>query len=91
MMGLIVHNLTIDADGSLRTCLRIRGKEMNRINDEDLLMMHPSGGYVLNYWLQDNLMKDRQRYCKWCNHTCVMMSKHVEDTEEENKLLDHGG
>jgi hypothetical protein len=91
MSNLNIHNLTIDADGSLRTCLRIRGEQMNKITDQDLLLMHPSGGYVLNYLLGDNLVKDRRSFCKWCNHTCVMMSKYVDDTEEQNKLLDHGG
>jgi MoaA/NifB/PqqE/SkfB family radical SAM enzyme len=89
-----LHNLTIDADGCVRTCLRIRGLATPlSINDRNLFRI--SHGYAsdeatLNGYLFETLKEDRRDFCKGCNHTCMMMSKYIEDHEEEsNKILDH--
>ena len=66
-----VHNLTIDADGSVRLCLRIRGvmtpkfQVTNYINSDGSLA--PA--------LKQFLAMDKVNYCRKCNWTCMIMSK----------------
>lgn len=66
-----IHNLTIDADGSVRLCLRIRGvmtpklKAINYIGEDG----------QLNYVLKKMLKSDKEKYCRKCNWTCMIMSK----------------
>lgn len=66
-----VHNMTIDADGSVRLCLRIRGehtpelKVAGCINDDGTLVPE----------LKEALGKDKEQCCEGCNWTCMIMSK----------------
>jgi len=66
-----VHNLTIDADGSVRLCLRIRGmmtpkiKAINCINEDGRLY----------FALKKMIKSDKEKYCRKCNWTCMIMSK----------------
>ena len=66
-----IHNLTIDADGSVRLCLRIRGvmtpkiKAINYISEDG----------KLNFVLKKMLKSDKEKYCRKCNWTCMSMSK----------------
>lgn len=82
-----LHNLTIDADGSLRACLRMRG----RLTPNAIKVQH-----IFNYdGCIDSIVKhliaaDKYIYCKGCNHTCVMMSKYIDSFPDlENKIKDH--
>ena len=85
-----IHNLTIDADGTLRLCLRIRGGHVERFNDNNILTMTDPYGYELNSTLRGNLKLDKESLCRGCNHTCMMMSKYVDDNEENrNRILNH--
>ena len=71
-----LHNVTIDADGSVRLCLRIRGVNApNLINVTDLVSCD---GYI-NPLAHKLIIKDKLEYCKLCNHTCQMMSKIIDD------------
>jgi MoaA/NifB/PqqE/SkfB family radical SAM enzyme len=81
-----IHNLTIDADGSIRTCLRMRGTQTPKaINDENVIV-----DGVLNESLGDKIALDRMMHCRGCNHTCVMMSKLINDgLISQNQILDH--
>lgn len=81
-----VHNLTIDADGSIRLCLRIRGvftpfdfNIKNFILDDGKL--HPG--------LKPSLARDKGFTCRNCNWTCMIMSKIVSRIEKYNERLVH--
>jgi MoaA/NifB/PqqE/SkfB family radical SAM enzyme len=82
-----VHNLTIDADGCIRTCLRIRGDNMcDHLNDANILIENDVGDCMLNPSINMHMKYDRRDYCAGCNHTCVMMSKCEENV---SKILNH--
>jgi len=81
----ILHNITIDADGSLRLCLRIRGIYTpmfidieNFINDDG----------VISSLFTEMIGHDKKGYCKKCNHTCLLMSDYIE-RKEETEILVH--
>lgn len=86
-----IHNLTIDADGSIRTCLRMRGHHMkDHYSDRNILRECVDGSYDLNYYVSAHMKYDREENCKGCNHTCVMMSNYINyHNNEQNKILDH--
>ena len=60
-----VHNISIDPDGSMRLCLRIKGIDSGKINIFDALE---------NDVLLEAFKKDKMSVCKGCNWTCPMMS-----------------
>ncbi len=71
-----LHNVTIDADGTVRLCLRIRGThtpENVRVND-----LIDSNGNI-NPVAHKLIVKDKLEYCKLCNHTCQLMSKRLDN------------
>lgn len=80
-----VHNLTIDADGSVRLCLRIRGTESPKKTIKDYL--HINGQFDPE--LHNNLAADKRMYCKGCNWTCMLMSKLLVKGEAETGQLLH--
>ncbi len=84
-----VHNLTIDADGRLRTCLRMKGNFMREITDQTLLPMFPPYAYELNSRVFEAMQSDRTVYCKGCNHTCVMMSKYIDRIDDSSIIINH--
>jgi MoaA/NifB/PqqE/SkfB family radical SAM enzyme len=70
-----IHNLTVDADGSVRLCLRIRGVNTPKMDLLDYIMEDGS----LSNNLITNIVEDKKNYCEGCNHTCMIMSKLVDD------------
>jgi len=75
-----VHNVTIDADGSFRLCLRIKGGytpsiKLDNIFDQD--------GSIVPFF-QTALKADYDVHCKGCNHTCLLMSKYFSEG-----IIDH--
>jgi len=76
-----VHTITIDADGTTRLCLRIRGIKTPRL----LLVNYISEEGKLNEFLKRNITSDKINYCKLCNHTCFIMSDII---ESENNVQD---
>ena len=81
-----LHNVTIDADGSVRLCLRIRGVDTPaNVHMKDLL--DTSG--QLNEVAHRLIIKDKKKYCKLCNHTCLLMSKIIDDGNLEPFDLVH--
>lgn len=74
-----LHNLTIDSDGSVRLCLRIRGSITPRkkiheyFNSED-----PEG---LFHELRSYQTIDKHYECEGCNWTCIEMSKLLRENE----------
>lgn len=68
-----VHNVTVDADGSMRLCLRIRGEVTPTVHVNDLFEDSSFlNGVTKEYY--DLMCIDKKRLCKLCNHTCMMMS-----------------
>ena len=85
-----LHNLTVDTDGTMRLCLRVRGFQTEVYTDRDILVMQDPYGYDLNPGFISAMQNDKRTLCKGCNHTCVMMSKHVDDNEnDQNKIVNH--
>lgn len=69
-----VHNITVDSDGSVRLCLRIRGtKTPEGINLSNFLRKDGE----LSPFLKLYLMRDKKAYCRKCNWTCVIMSEMI--------------
>jgi len=81
-----LHNVSIDADGSVRLCLRIRGvntPENVRVND----LIDGDGN--INPVAHKLIVKDKLEYCKLCNHTCHLMSKYLNDKNLDPYELIH--
>lgn len=63
-----LHNISIDADGTLRLCLRIGGDRsinVDKIFDDN---------YEVRKEVQDEISRMKQSYCQGCNWTCMIMS-----------------
>lgn len=82
-----IHNLSIDSDGTIRLCLRIRGiKTPSTFNIKNLF--DEKNPEMLNENLQKCISYDKYKYCELCNHSCLIMSKYIDDTESgENSLI----
>lgn len=79
-----LHNLTIDSDGTVRLCLRIRG--CNTPHKKILEYIDKDGN--INNILINSIIEDKSKYCLLCNWTCVLQSKQVEDKiSEQNDIL----
>jgi MoaA/NifB/PqqE/SkfB family radical SAM enzyme len=82
-----LHNLTIDADGTMRLCLRIKGMTTPTCNINDLFdKKYPT---LISSVLFNMIRYDKSRYCKLCNHSCLMMSKYIDKTNKEVDDLVH--
>jgi len=80
----IVHNMTIDADGSARLCLRLRGTLTPNIKAHDAIMSNGK----LHYSYKEFIRIDKQNYCKGCCWTCCIMSQMLsEETETVDNLI----
>jgi len=75
-----IHNVTIDADGSLRLCLRIRGIETPKYSFKDLI----DEDGVVSKKFNDALEKDYEETCDGCIWTCMYMSGYY-----NNSIIDH--
>ena len=65
------HNISIDADGKLRLCLRIRGKYVSSKTLDDLLNNKEE--------VDELYQADKDLLCKKCSWTCVLMSQLDQD------------
>lgn len=80
------HNMCIDADGSVRLCLRVRGVStpenynLSNIIDED-------GNIDEN--INQIISYDKFKFCLKCNHSCMIMSKMISEEEENSNNLIH--
>jgi organic radical activating enzyme len=69
-----LHNITIDSDGFLRLCLRIRGVEITQYNALDLLL--PDGEpTIYRSHLEKAIEVDKEKVCEKCSWTCAIMSQ----------------
>ncbi|MCK5612620.1 radical SAM protein [Candidatus Pacearchaeota archaeon] len=76
-----VHNTTIDVDGTMRMCLRIRGVKTPGLKAHDCF--DPNSG-ELNLDLKYRIGVDKARYCQLCNWSCIRMSKYYAENPEES-------
>ncbi len=72
------HNLTIDADGSVRLCLRMRGVYTPRTFSADKIFMKDGS---IRKDFKKFIKTDKEAYCRGCNHSCMIMSKKVDVNE----------
>jgi len=82
-----LHTIAIDADGSIRLCLRIRGLttptliQAHELFTRDLKEITPLAHVCIS--------KDKREYCKLCNHTCYLMGQIIDSEELEVDSLVH--
>lgn len=75
-----LHNITIDADGSIRLCLRIRGRVVPHMyNINNLFLEDPQ---YINDHIMNSIKIDKSWLCESCNHSCLMMSKIIDNSTE---------
>lgn len=81
-----LHNVSIDADGSVRLCLRIRGTNTPRyVHVKDLIDSYGT----INEIAHRLISEDKKKYCDLCNHTCHLMSKYINDANLDADKLVH--
>jgi len=81
-----LHNVSVDADGTIRLCLRIRGTWTPGIVSLKNLFTEDGKISVIT---QSAIQRDKKDYCKLCNHTCHIMSKYIDDNESGPEDLVH--
>jgi len=70
-----LHNVSVDADGTIRLCLRIRGVETPKlVNLKNLFDSNHNVSSISHAAIKS----DKKEYCKLCNHTCHLMSKYID-------------
>lgn len=74
-----LHNITIDADGTLRLCLRIRGINTPKLYAHEVLT--PGNPQAISPSAHELIKTDKKEYCKLCNHTCHLMSKYIDEND----------
>lgn len=80
------HTMCVDADGSLRMCLRIKGDavpynfSLSNIIDNDGII-NPEINKIMKY--------DKDKYCLKCNHTCYMMGEILSKGYDNSNNLIH--
>jgi len=74
-----LHNITVDADGSLRLCLRINGREVKICNVFQLVRF--------SNVIRHKYEKDKNELCQGCNWTCPMMSDLAIQKDMMNSLI----
>ena len=83
-----IHNITIDADGSLRLCIRIRGIFLpNQINLSNIFDKEDIS--TVSKYFYDLLCLEKKNLCKLCNHSCLMMSQYIDNNEYGVSSLVH--
>jgi MoaA/NifB/PqqE/SkfB family radical SAM enzyme len=72
-----LHNVSVDADGTIRLCLRIRGIfTPDMVTLKNLFMKDGQ----INPIAHGAIKRDKIDLCKKCNHTCQLMSKIIDDS-----------
>lgn len=85
-IGDNLHNLTVDADGSVRLCLRIRGtKTPDNFKINEIFRKDGS----LRPDLKSFIRADKDKYCRNCNWTCLLMSGMISNDEINFDNISH--
>jgi MoaA/NifB/PqqE/SkfB family radical SAM enzyme len=74
-----LHNISVDADGSIRLCTRIRGYYTPLSISSDNLF---TSDMKVNSYVKQCIGDDKKTFCKLCNHTCLLMSKYGDKVDE---------
>ena len=74
-----LHNISIDADGSVRLCTRIRGYNTPLNTSAHNLF---TKNMEVSYLTKNCISEDKKQFCKLCNHTCLLMSKNIDKVDE---------
>jgi len=79
-----LHNMTVDSDGKLRLCLRIRGNHVAKFDASEIFNEngHFSDSFDMAYLA---LKSEYITLCKGCSWTCPHMSKNG----ESDKIINH--
>lgn len=80
------HNLCVDADGSIRLCLRVRGVSTPENFTLENILDHDGN---LNEYIGHSINFDKTKFCTKCNHSCYIMSKIISDDEDNYNNLVH--
>lgn len=78
-----IHNVTIDADGTFRLCLRIRGVYSPGLKLDSVIDVN---GKVLPFF-KSAIGQDKKEYCKGCNWTCACV---MTQPKFKAQIIDHG-
>lgn len=82
-----IHNITVDADGTLRLCLRIRGVSTpNNIKLNDGLFTKQM---EITQIFKQTITKDKKNYCRLCQWSCPMMSELISQGKANINELAH--
>lgn len=78
-----LHNISIDSDGSVRLCLRIRGVATpTMIKTLDKIFKPGTNFKEISEIAKIGIEKDKNDFCKLCNHTCLLMSKYGDQVDD---------
>jgi len=81
-----LHNISVDSDGTIRLCLRIRGYDTpHNLTIENLL----DDNGKINNLAHMTISKDKKIMCKLCNHTCQIMSRVIDEKNLDPDDLIH--
>jgi len=82
-----IHNISVDADGTIRLCLRIRGSLTPTIFS--ITNLFKGGSEFLENGFKDTISYDKKLFCKLCNHSCLLMSQYIDESGEGEDDLVH--
>jgi len=80
-LDVYYHNMTVDADGAIRLCLRIRGIKTTLLSDETIFDNYGNLCPAIIQFVREDLNK----MCQGCNWPCILFSK---ETSEHKDLVD---
>lgn len=80
-----IHNVTVDADGTMRLCLRIKGRTCPTIHVSELFDTYN----LVSEEFYHLLIADKKRLCERCNHSCLMMSQYIDEHGDGEDELIH--
>jgi len=79
-----LHNLSIDADGTVRLCLRIKGS-IGVFPADKIFLKDKEISPFLNSFIK----KNKKELCRKCNWTCMLMSNIVEKNPSLSEIVMH--
>jgi len=82
-----LHNITVDADGSIRLCLRVRGVSTPRAIGLNQNLFTKTG--KVNTFAKEMIQRDKKNFCRGCNHTCLLMSLMIDENKGNVDELVH--